>query len=81
MQITEEGEEEEGAWVGKNGGLLVHIARPDAPKQSGDHSTERRLTYQQGDYDLLNDGSVDQLMHRAAQIARVWCGASQERTA
>lgn len=50
----------EAAWVRGEGGVVVHIQRPNA-RRVASHSTEDGVEVVAGDFVIVNDGSVDAL--------------------
>jgi len=55
--------EEEAAWVRENGGHVVHVLRSDV-EAVREHATEGGVRYQPGDFNLSNDGTVEELERR-----------------
>lgn len=75
VAITDIRTEAETSWVRRQGGLVVHIGRPegDQPERdSADHSTEQPLTLHQSDLYMFNVGSVDDLHAQVRSLVRFW---------
>ena len=61
--ITDVRFENEAAWIRDQGGVVVHLVRPDAPGVL-DHESERGLAVMAGDVTIHNDGGLDDLYAR-----------------
>jgi len=62
--------ENEATWLREQGGLLIHVSRPDAAEVVI-HASEAGVASHPDDYLALNDGSIDELNEQLASIMRL----------
>lgn len=61
---------DEAEWLESIGGVLIHVIRPDYESldENQDHASNQALLPRDGDYFLINTGSVDQLKKSAGNL-------------
>lgn len=59
----------EADWVRREGGLVIHLERPDAPTVRA-HASEAGVGRLPDDAEVTNDGTIDQLTGRLLEVLR-----------
>jgi hypothetical protein len=71
--------ENESAWVREQGGLVVHLTRPGIDAVEA-HASESRISVHPDDHQALNDGSIDELHTRLANITRLFSNGPRKQS-
>lgn len=71
MIVTDVRFENEAAWVRDNGGMIIHVIRPDAPGVR-EHTSESGVAIQPADVQLFNSGTLEELQSSVRALFRVY---------
>lgn len=61
-------------WIREEGGVILHVYRPNLPVDSDPHSSEVGIQPKLGDYTIFNDGSLFDLERRVIDFLEWWFG-------
>lgn len=67
MVIADVRFDNEAQWVRSQGGMVLHLSNPNVPAVAA-HVSENGVTYQLGDSEITNDGSLEDLLVKVKEL-------------
>lgn len=57
-------------YIHKNNGIIIKLTRPNNPSSLDAHESEKNIDNMNGDYTIINDGTIDDLFNNTDNIVK-----------